>query len=83
VAPRYTTWVYRLTFVETAGTNPARGMDVFVRSEVCVVSSRGLCDVPNTRPGILPSVVRLSVIEEVHTGGLANEDCRTTRKKYK
>ena len=43
---------------------------IYVSCECCVLPGRGLCHVPITRPGFLPSVVCTSVIEEPHRGGL-------------
>jgi hypothetical protein len=50
-----------------AVSNPAGGMDV--SCECCVLSGRGLCDGPITRPGVLPSVVCLSGISKPRQGG--------------
>ena len=61
MAARSETWVCGRLFAGIAGSNPAGDIDVCF--ECCVSSSRSLCDGPITRPGILPSVMCLSVIE--------------------
>jgi hypothetical protein len=48
VTVRSKAWVCDHSLAETVGSNPADGMDVCC--ECCVLSGRGLCDEPITRP---------------------------------
>ena len=48
VAARYKAWVYSRSPAETAGSNPARGMDFCC--ECCVLAGTGLCGELITRP---------------------------------
>ena len=61
VAPRSQAWVCGRSVSGTAGSNPARRMDI--SSECCVLSGLGLWSrADHSSRGVLPSVVRLSVM---------------------
>jgi hypothetical protein len=48
VAARSKAWVYGRSVVGIVGSNPAG--DMYVCCDCCVLSGRGLCDGPMTRP---------------------------------
>jgi hypothetical protein len=49
VVERSKAWVFGRSLAETAGSNPT-GAPMFVSRKCCVLSGRGLCDGPITRP---------------------------------
>jgi hypothetical protein len=71
VAARPKAMVYGHSLTGTTGSNSAGGMDVCL-CKCCVLSGRGLCEGPITRPEESYRVwcVELSVIEEPHRRGL-------------
>jgi len=62
VAARSKAWVCGCTLAEIAGSNPAGGMDACLLSELCVVRRRSLRRADHSSRGVLPSMVRLSLI---------------------
>jgi hypothetical protein len=72
VAARSKAWFYGRSLAGTTNSNPAGGMYsyVCVLWVLCVVKWRSLRRAYHLSRGVLPIVVCLSVIEEIHRGGL-------------
>jgi hypothetical protein len=62
VTARATAWFCGRSLAGTVGSNPARGMDVYLLRVLCVVKYSSLRRVDHLYRGVLPNVMCLSVI---------------------
>jgi hypothetical protein len=79
VAARSKAWVYGRLPVDIVGSNPTGGMDVCL---LWVLSGRGLCDEPITRP---EESYRLwcVVVCDLEKTNLVNEEVKTHKGGYR